>query len=52
MLRLQTLKEFITVEKKLKDRNGPNFKDQKFIDEGSLKKKKKTRQLFQKKKKV
>lgn len=51
MLRLQTLKEFITVEKKLKDRNGPNFKDQKFIDEGSLKKKKKTRQLFQKKKK-
>lgn len=51
MLRLQTLKEFITVEKKLKDRNGPNFKDQKFIDEGSLKKKK-TRQLFQKKKKV
>lgn len=47
---LQTLIEFTRVEKNLKDQNGPNFKDQKFIDENKKKNPtttKTTRQLFQ-----
>lgn len=38
---LPTLIEFIRVEKNLKDQNGPNFKDQKFIDENKNKQTKK-----------